>query len=177
MSSNPTAPAPAVRAVVSVATMAKAIGLSRSRFYELVQRGVFPLPLYALSSKRPFYTAEAQQAIHAVRQTGLGVNGEYVIFYQRDGSARPLTGGRLPVKPPASATEVSALMAGLAALGLGGIAAADVAKAVATCFPTGIVGRDDGDVLRVLYRHLRGSSGGGNNPIRRPDRVRPPSAP
>src|SRR5947207_1020675 len=81
---------PAVlRAVVSVTMMAETVGLSRSRFYDYVRRGVFPCPLYSLATKRPFYTAEAQQVIHEVRQTGIGANGEFVLFYERSVGGAP----------------------------------------------------------------------------------------
>jgi ACT domain-containing protein len=36
------------KSAVSVCEMARLVGLSRSRFYELVEAGVFPSPIYDL---------------------------------------------------------------------------------------------------------------------------------
>jgi hypothetical protein len=43
------------KAVVSVSEMARMVGLSRARFYQLQQAGVFPLPVYDVASRRPVY--------------------------------------------------------------------------------------------------------------------------
>src|SRR5688572_4632383 len=72
-----------LKAAVSVTTMARMVGLSRSRFYDYMRREVFPQPLYSLATRRPLFTAELQQEILAVRQTGIGCNGEYVLFYEK----------------------------------------------------------------------------------------------
>lgn len=49
------------KAVVTVAEMARMCGLSRARFYQLQNAGVFPTPLYDVSTRRPFYVEEAQK--------------------------------------------------------------------------------------------------------------------
>ena len=138
------------RAAVSVTSMARAVGLSRSRFYDYVRRGVFPLPVYSLATKRPYYTAEMQEDIIEARQSGIGCNGEFVLFYER--------------RPPASASPKpgrgshAALIEGLKALGLTKITSAQVEAALTA---TGVAGQDEGAVLRAVYRHLRRAIGGG----------------
>jgi len=49
------------KAAVSVSEMARIVGLSRSRFYGLVNEGVFPPPVYDLRTRRPFYDLDLQQ--------------------------------------------------------------------------------------------------------------------
>jgi hypothetical protein len=49
------------KAVVTVAEMAHMCGLSRARFYQLVNEGVFPPPLYRIETRRPFFTQEMQE--------------------------------------------------------------------------------------------------------------------
>ena len=43
------------KAVVSISEMARMVGLSRSRFHQLIGT-TFPWPLYDVKSRRPFYT-------------------------------------------------------------------------------------------------------------------------
>jgi predicted DNA-binding transcriptional regulator AlpA len=140
-----------LKAAVSVTAMAKLIGMSKSSFYDYVRRGVFPYPLYTLANRRPFYTVDVQQEILAVRQTGIGCNGEYVLFYERR------------EKPPVTATtsvrrpDHSVLIEGLKSLGLNGVTAAQIDQALTTNFPNGTANIDEAVVLRLVYRHLRGS--------------------
>ncbi len=51
------------KAAVTVAEMARMVGLSRARFYQLQDAGIFPLPLYDVSTRRPFYDEEAQKSL------------------------------------------------------------------------------------------------------------------
>jgi predicted DNA-binding transcriptional regulator AlpA len=65
----------------SVAQMAAKLGLSRARFYQLQNQGIFPPPVYLLSTQRPFYTSHLEQQCIAIRKTGIAFNGQPVIFY------------------------------------------------------------------------------------------------
>src|ERR1035437_2145497 len=96
---------------VSGSEMAKAVGLCRSQFYAYVRRGVFPWPVYSIVTKRPYYTAESQEDIVEARQTGIGCNGEFVLFYEH----------RPPAPVPAAGprrTSHAALIEGLRSLGM-----------------------------------------------------------
>ena len=72
-------------AVVSVSQMAKRVGLSRSRFYDLVKVGIFPSPVYCLCTRRPMFLTEQQAECLRVRSTNIGVNG------QSSSSTRPVS--------------------------------------------------------------------------------------
>jgi hypothetical protein len=53
-------PVVSTKAVVTVSEMARMVGLSRARFYQLVEAGVFPPPVYCVSTRRPMYVEELQ---------------------------------------------------------------------------------------------------------------------
>ena len=41
------------KAIVTVSEMARMCGLSRARFYQLQKAGIFPSPVYDVSTRRP----------------------------------------------------------------------------------------------------------------------------
>jgi len=65
---------------VSFTAMAKMVDLSRARLYQLIKKGVFPGPVYYEHTKRPFYTPQLQKKCLKIRKTGIGFNGNPVIF-------------------------------------------------------------------------------------------------
>ena len=71
------------KAVVSVVAMADMLALSKSRFYALIQSGIFPQPVRHESCKRPVFDANLQQTCLEIRQTGIGHNGEPVLFNRK----------------------------------------------------------------------------------------------
>ena len=71
---------------INISTMAKLLNLSRSRFYQLVDQGVFLKPVYLLNNKRPVYSKEMAVRNLEVKNNNFGINGEVVMFY----SARTL---------------------------------------------------------------------------------------
>ena len=139
-----------LKAVVSVVSMCRLLKMSRSQFYFHAKRGTFHAPLYLASNNRPYFTAAMVEDNLRARETGVGVNGEYVIFYERQpASAKP--DGK---KPKANH---SALLEGLRSLGLAAVTAEDVDAALTVCFPQGIGGADEVTVLRGVFRHLKRS--------------------
>jgi hypothetical protein len=101
------------RAVVSVTEMARMLGLSRARFYQLQKAGVFPAPVYSLSNRRPIYVEELQKMCLEVRRKNFGVNGRPVLFY----ASRFSSGARKPKRKP-EAKEACSLVQSLRGLGL-----------------------------------------------------------
>ena len=63
-----------------ITDMAKKVGLSRIRFYQLRKEGVFPEPDYSSSTNRSFYTLKTQQRCLEIRKTGIGLNGKRIYF-------------------------------------------------------------------------------------------------
>jgi predicted DNA-binding transcriptional regulator AlpA len=140
-----------MKAVISATEMCRMLKMSRSQFYSHIQRGTFHSPLYLITNKRPYFTASMVEDNLQARQTGISVNGEYVIFYERQTS-----------KPdsPKTKTNDSALLDGLKHLGLSGITTAQIESALAATFPNGTDGQAESTVLRTVYRHLKCSMTG-----------------
>ena len=68
------------KTAISVSEMAQAIGLSRSRFYGLMEEGKFPPPIYSLRTKRPFYDERLQEICLLIRQTGIAYDNSRIMF-------------------------------------------------------------------------------------------------
>jgi hypothetical protein len=140
------------KAVVSVVAMADMLGLSKSRFYALIQSGIFPQPVRHESCKRPVFDADLQQKCMEIRQTGIGHNGEPVLFNRKR---------RKPTQPkpcqdhhPIS-EEQAELVEALKSLGLTATAE-EVQATVGELFPSGCSGIDKGEVVRRVFLQLRG---------------------
>lgn len=139
------------KVAVNVAEMARMLGLSRARFYQLIGTA-FPPPVYTVSTRRPFYDEETQQKCLEVRQRNCGINGKPILFYCR----------RSPVSMPARKKTVqvtktkitSELIEGLGSLGLV-VAQTQVDAAVKQLFPRGINGVDPAEAVRSIFIHLQ----------------------
>jgi hypothetical protein len=144
------------KAVVTVSEMARMVGLSRARFYELVEAGVFPTPVYDVTTRRPMYVEELQKTCLEVRRRNCGVNGKPVLFYARGHRAvtPAVKPSKSPVAKPKPAANHTDLIDGLSALGLT-TTTAQVGEAVAALYPAGVNGTDRGQVLRAVFLHLK----------------------
>lgn len=143
------------KVVVTVSEMARMVGLSRARFYQLVEAGVFPRPSRNEQTGRPFFDEQGQARCLEVRQRNCGINGQPVLFYARrvPTTATPSK----PKKPKASApsSEYADLLDGLKALGLTSATLADVQAVVKELYPQGVAGADQGEVLRAVFLRLK----------------------
>jgi|SRR6516162_4462075 hypothetical protein len=149
------------KAAVSVAEMARMVGLSRSRFYQLIGTA-FPEPERQKGTGRPVYTEELQKVCLEVRRRNCGIDGKPVLFYASRlgaGSAKPK-----PPKPKLEAKrgDVAALLDGLNSLGLTTATAAQAQKVTQELFPKGTEGIDRGEVLRLVFLHLKRQDSGDN---------------
>jgi hypothetical protein len=141
------------KSAVSVAEMARMVGLSRARFYQLQKAGVFPLPVYSVSTRRPIYVEEAQKVCLEVRRRNLGINGVPILFYaRRNGSIPAITKKKAP---PRKAAAHADLLDGLQALGLTTVTVGQVTAVVKELYPNGISGTDSTEVLRTVFVHLK----------------------
>jgi hypothetical protein len=140
------------KTVVSVAEMARMVGLSRARFYQLVESGVFPPPLYRIDTKRPFFNQEMQEVCLEVRRKNSGINGRPVLFYARRLGA-PMS--KPKTTPPKNSHKHADLIESLRALGLTIVNSAQVEAAIQQHFPNGKSGVDDEVVLRTVFLHLK----------------------
>jgi hypothetical protein len=148
-----------LKAVVSVTEMARMLGLSRSRLYQLVKEGVLPKSAYDERSGRPVYTEEQQKICLEVRRRNLGVNGQPVLFYSRriaNAAPVPRTQSRRR-KPAPEAGPYAELVDALRSLGLV-TTVAQAHSSVAALYPDGHEGVEEGVLIRSVFRHLRQSN-------------------
>ena len=135
------------KAVCSVTEMAKKVSLSRPRFYQLQKKGIFPEPVYIDESKRPFYPLDLQQKCVEIRKTGIGHNGQIVIFNasrkkECNGHADPLE------------HQFEQLADALRQMGRN-VTVNKVKNAVKTLYPEGLTQRPlEGSVIGELYRYF-----------------------
>ncbi len=150
------------KTVVSVTDMARMVGLSRARFYQLIRAGTFPEPDREPATGRPCYGEEKQRQCLEVRRRNCGINGEPILFYSRRLGAGPRK--QKPPKPVLRAKrgDVMALVEGLNALGHVTATAAQVQQVIEELYPNGTEGLDQGEVLRAVFLHLRRRNQGDN---------------
>jgi len=134
------------KTAVSVAEMARMVGLSRARFYQLIGTA-FPHPVYNVETRRPFYDEDSQQIILEVRKRNCGIDGRPILFYARHAPKAA------PKKRHVQNLNVG-LLDGLKSLGL--IATpAQVDAAIKSLFPRGIDHVDQSEVIRSVFIHLK----------------------
>jgi hypothetical protein len=140
------------KVVVSVTEMARMVGLSRSRFYQLIGTA-FPKPERQQETGRPLYTEDQQEVCLEVRRQNCGIDGKPVLFSVRRIDTVPPRPRK--AKTPSIATPHADLLDGLRSLGLASATAADVEAAVKERFPCGSNGLDQGEVLKIMFLHLK----------------------
>lgn len=151
------------KAVVSVSEMARMVGLSRARFYQLQKVGIFPPPERDGETGRPFYSEEQQKVILEVRRRNCGVNGKAILFYARRVPLTPTSPKpRKPTTPKPKIDQHADLVEALQGLGLAGATAAQVGAAVKELYPQGTASVDQIEVVRAVFLHLRRRDSSGN---------------
>src|SRR5262249_44895649 len=148
------------KAVVTVSEMARMVGLSRARFYQLVREGVFPEPTY--DEGRPVYTEDQQQVCLEVRRKHRGIDGRPVLFYARRRATEPARSKKRAAPLPARNKDLASLLDGLNALGLTTATAAQVVEVTKQLFPQGTGNLDQAEVLRAVFLHLKRRDTGDN---------------
>lgn len=71
------------KCICSVSELVRKLCMSRTRFYQLLNKGVFPRPVRCPATGRPFYPLNLQNECLQIRKTGIGHNSQPVIFYAR----------------------------------------------------------------------------------------------
>ena len=144
------------KAVVSVTEMARMVGLSRARFYQLKEAGIFPQPKVDEVSGRPVYDQDLQRQCVNVRRSNCGINGKPIVFYsrRRDFGTSKAPARKKKAKPKADNKHVE-LIAGLKSLGLVDVTGDQVESALAQEFPKGTAGADPAEVLRAVFVRIQ----------------------
>ena len=137
--------------IVSISEICDMIQLSRARFYQLLDSGFFPKPLYDERSKRPYYNLELQKQILESRHSGIGVDGSYMLFYsprKKEGQSKKSKNSRKTDSVFQEFTET------LENMGLD-CSEKDVSAALSELYPDGVENIDQGLIIRELYRFLK----------------------
>jgi hypothetical protein len=142
------------KSVVSVAEMARMVGLSRGRFYQLVG-SAFPYPVHDIKTRRPYYPEALQEVCLEVRKRNCGIDGRPVLFYARRATMSAPKPRKKKPEVVAQVNDHADLIEGLKSLGLAAATTAQVEAAVKSLYPSGIDGTDQGEVLRAIFLHLR----------------------
>jgi hypothetical protein len=142
-----------LKSVATVRDVARMVGLSSARFYQLKAAGVFPQPEYNASTGRPYYTEEQQRICLEVRRRNCGINGTPVLFYaQRSGGTPPVGKKRRP-RPTTQEIKNPDVLAGVTGLGLTTATGPQVDAAVKKLFPQETPS-DHGEVIRAVFLYL-----------------------
>lgn len=147
---------------MSVSEMARAVGLSRARFYQLIRRGTFPAPDQEPVTGRPYYSEDKQRICLEVRRRNCGIDGKPILFYARRqdfGSGKSKSQKR---KLEPKGKDVTALLDGLNALGLTTATAAQIEEVTKQLYPNGREGIDQGEVLKAVFLEIRRRNSGGS---------------
>lgn len=136
-----------LKAICSVTELANTLGLSRTRFYQLQKTDAFPMPVYCVRTRRPFYTLELQQECVVIRKTGIGHNGQPIVFNAPRKSKSGKSNGQINHEYEELARCLK---------GLGPDVSLDKVKAaVKTLYPQGLPKHPDkGRVIKELYTYL-----------------------
>lgn len=153
------------KAAITVSQMARMVGLSRSRFYQL-QGTAFPQPVYDCQTRRPYYTTEQQQVCLEVRRRNCGIDGQPILFYA---ASRPTEAVRTQrTRKPKKNTSrrpsgrLRTILDGVQALGLSSVTESQIEKTVVELFPEGTSNVEQGEVIRAVFVTLMRQNSGGS---------------
>jgi hypothetical protein len=62
--------------IVTINQLCSLMGISRSRYYQLLSEDIILPPIYSTESKRPYYTKEMAERNLEVKRSNTGVNGK-----------------------------------------------------------------------------------------------------
>jgi len=140
------------KAAVTVAEMARMIGMSRARLYQLMGKA-FPKPKRD-ESGRPYFDEEQQQTILEVRRRNCGIDGKPILFYAPRNTISTTPVKRRTKPKPVIVQSYPEVADGIRGLGLV-VTDAQVTAAVSEAYPDGIDGTDLGEVIRNVFLSIQ----------------------
>jgi len=150
---------PSRRVVLTISDTARLVGLSRSRFYALMQQGVFPMPLYLISTRRPFFDERLRDQCLEVRRTSLGINNQPILFYPRRAGLPTTRSSKSSFRGKKKSTAINPrvlrLIELLKGLGVESPSQQSVTAALSDCFPNGADDKADHELVGPVFRHLK----------------------
>jgi predicted DNA-binding transcriptional regulator AlpA len=134
---------------VTLQELCEMLGISKTRFYTLQKRGIFPAP-QRTSSNRPVFDQEQVQKCVEVVRSRVGINGEPILFNRRP-AQEPST-----KRPAAAKGKHDDLVASLASLGLS-VTKEQVAVAIQS-LPNAGADLDEPALIKAVFLHLKRQS-------------------
>ena len=134
--------------VITIAEMCCRLAMSRSNLFWHLQKGTFHRP-NKLANGRSCFTSQQAQENERVKKTGIGINGDHVLFNERK---RP----RSTVSRKGSERHVEVIGL-LNELGISGVTAKEIDQAISHAFPTKPEDLTTSPVLRTLFKYLSGA--------------------
>ena len=151
-----------LKEIVTVTEMARMCRLSRARFYQLIDEGIFPEPSRNEESGRPLFDREQQEQCLTVRRTNKGANGKAVIFYGcrlEDPQMRPkrkvLPISRSSKRHSGQDPMLTELRHGLAQLGMTSVTEDQIQQALTNAYPDGHRDVESAELLRAVFGELQ----------------------
>ena len=127
--------------LVTVTELCEMLGVSKTRFYDLIRSGILPAPMRNPSNNRPIFNVELTECCRQVFKTHIGVNGQP---YTPNKKRRSTTGSA----PKRERHE--SLIASLSALGMT-VTVKQVDEAVKG-LPEGL---EEGELVKQVFLRLR----------------------
>ena len=141
---------------LSCAAVARRLGLSRQRFWQLRKDGVFPQPQIDEETGRPFYTEEQLELCMDLRKRNVGLNGQIVLFYSaRSTVSVPKAAKKKKPKSKTAGGRHQAIIDSLKVLGMTGVTDVQIDSAIAELFPIGKEDVDQGELVRAVFLHIQ----------------------
>lgn len=141
---------------LSCAAVARRLGLSRQRFWQLRKEGVFPEPQVDSETGRPFYTEEQLELCMDLRKRNFGINGKIVLFYSaRSTSSLPAAPRKRKPKCKETKGRHQELIDSLKSLGAIGVTDEQVGSAISELFPNGKDNVNQGELVRAVFLFIQ----------------------
>ena len=134
---------------ITLAELCEMLGISKSRYYALQKKGIFPAPQRA--GNRPVFDQQLVEQCVGVIRTRVGLNGEPVLF-NRKSIPEPSRN-----RPASAKGKHEEMIAALASLGVS--ATADQVTAALKTLPNEGAGLDEPAKIRAVFLHLRKAAG------------------
>ena len=143
------------RTFLSCSAVARKLGLSRQRFWQLRKESVFPQPQIDEETGRQFYTEDQLELCVDLRRRNVGLNGKVILFYSaRSTTSTPKPNKKKPTRRPSSSRHQS-IIDSLRTFGLAGVADDQVDEAIRKMFPSGAEGAEQGEVVRQVFLFIQ----------------------
>ena len=149
--------------IISINQLCSLMGISRSRYYQILSEGLILPPTHS-DSKRPYFTREMALRNLAVKKNNFGVNGKICLFYNVRDSPISSSKNNSPKKENKKKTtdKNTDMIEGLSCLGLNDIKSSQIEVALKKSFPSGTDYVEEGEILKQVYCQIKAQNSNDN---------------